>query len=238
MEIPVTGTLKFSVEGTATSGSDYVDLPCTPTTPCSVPVNGTSVNIDVTLMNDTDVSEEIESIILQLEPGLGYQVGALNRHTIFIIDDDALWRGSLEIDSGLVPITMALVNGGSGYTGSITSDGLGTFPLDPQGDPQTWSATVSLTDTTFSASVDPITMPAASSGAIDTSFSRTFTFSADEGGSPTEHLVAPRVIRGDFLEDRSFPGQVHLDHTLAGFFSLMKEIPIPSTFEAPLEDVP
>ena len=76
-------TLRYSVGGTASSGSDYSPLSGTVT----VSSGASSVNIPVTIIDD-DVQESSETIILTLTADSGYTVGSTGKHTLTITAND------------------------------------------------------------------------------------------------------------------------------------------------------
>ena len=76
-------TVKYTVGGTATAGSDYTALSGTVT----VPAGATTAAIPVTLIDDT-VPESDETVVLTLAPPAGYRVGSPGTHTLTIVDDD------------------------------------------------------------------------------------------------------------------------------------------------------
>ncbi len=74
-------TLSYSLRGTAARGDDF----SAPTVKAGVGVS--SVNIPVMITDDTE-DEPDETVILTLEPGTGYSVGAQSTYTLTITDDD------------------------------------------------------------------------------------------------------------------------------------------------------
>ena len=72
-------TLAYTVDGTATSGSDYTALSGT----LSVPKDATTATIPVAIVDDS-LKEESETIILTLSAGSGYEVGSPGSHTLTI----------------------------------------------------------------------------------------------------------------------------------------------------------
>ena len=76
-------TLDYTVDGTATSGSDYAALSGTLT----VPKDATTATIPVTLIDDS-VWENSETVLLTLVEGEGYQVGSPGTYTLTIVDDE------------------------------------------------------------------------------------------------------------------------------------------------------
>ena len=147
-EVSFTGTLNFSVSGTA-SGADYV-FPGG-----SVAVNGTFVDIPVTIVDDTEMSEELETVVLTIEPGAGYGLGSSLEHQLVIVDNDAAWLGTMETRGGGVNFTMHIAHSPSGYTAQLVGGDDGTIPAG------TFPATIALSETSFAASV-PNVVPSVS----------------------------------------------------------------------------
>ena len=218
---PITGTVNYAVTGTAASGSDYGALPG------SISVSGGAVDIPVSVVND-GLPEEAEFLTIELRPGTGYSVGALNLHTIHIIDNDGTWHGSLEVAEGRVGIAMSVINATSGTSGSLNSDGVGAFP---QG---TYAATISLGTSAFSADTAPISLDAtASDWAVP--FQRAFHFGADTAQNADDRVVAGQLVQGAFTETLTSPGYPHLNRTITGRFTLVKDPVTSSSFLPVLE---
>jgi len=249
--VPVTTTVNISIDpaGTATSGGDF-----TPPAPSWGVAGASSVVIPVSIQNDGEVGEPIESFTLIIEPGSGYQVGARNRHTVFIDDDDALWHGILETETGLgrVPLSVELSEDGGGMAAKIISDGLGSFPIGAY-DATSVALVLSVVagQSSFDADVTAIPM-AASATDLGVSFTRAFSFHSDDsrtcddlstpctsdgdcGGVclPTENIVSPTFLRGTFTETVVFSTAPNLNRTVSGWFTLTKTVP-PGPVNGPL----
>jgi len=81
---PSTGlTVRYTVGGTASAGSDYQALSGV----LNIPANATSAVIPVAVIDD-DRSESSETIVLTLGQSSGYVVGTQNSATMTIADDD------------------------------------------------------------------------------------------------------------------------------------------------------
>ena len=76
-------TLSYTVDGTATSGSDYTALSGT----LSVPKDATTATIPVALIDD-GANEDAETVVLTLSAGSGYEVGSPGTHTLTIAASD------------------------------------------------------------------------------------------------------------------------------------------------------
>ena len=82
--VPATAlTLKYTVSGTATSGSDFTSIG----TSVSVPSGSSTVDISVPIRDDS-ADEVDETVIITLAAGSHYTVGTANAHTLTITDND------------------------------------------------------------------------------------------------------------------------------------------------------
>ncbi|MXZ17072.1 MAG: hypothetical protein F4Y81_02425, partial [Rhodothermaceae bacterium] len=83
---PVSGfTLNYSVlDGTATGGSDYT---INNSWTVSVPALATSVNIPVKIIDDAEIEPD-ETLLLQLELGVGYNMRNPTEHELTIVDNE------------------------------------------------------------------------------------------------------------------------------------------------------
>ena len=94
-------TLKYTVGGTATPGSDYETLSGT----LAVSAGAASATIPVTLLAD-NVQEDLETVVLTLAPGTGYELASPGIHTLTI--------GTVPTVSFPVPL-------------AVTSESVGTY---------------------------------------------------------------------------------------------------------------
>ena len=76
-------TVKYTVGGTATAGSDYTALSGT----VSVPKGATTATIPVTVIDD-GVGEDGETVVLKLTGNSGYGVASADTHTLTIVDNE------------------------------------------------------------------------------------------------------------------------------------------------------
>ena len=76
-------TVKYTVRGKATAGSDYTALSGT----VAVAAGATTAVIPVTIVDDS-VGENTESVVLTLAANSGYGVGSSRTHVLTIVDDD------------------------------------------------------------------------------------------------------------------------------------------------------
>jgi hypothetical protein len=79
------GDISYVVKGTATAGADYSVLGGT------IAVHGHTAVLDITLVDDL-ILEEVDSLTVTLIPKAGYQIGFAQQHTMFIVDNDAVWE--------------------------------------------------------------------------------------------------------------------------------------------------
>ena len=94
-------TLGYAVTGTATSGADYTALSGS----IAVSASATSVDIPVAITDDI-AGETDETVVLTLNAGSGYTVGAPDEHTLTIRDDDgAPATPVVTIGAGTSPVT-------------------------------------------------------------------------------------------------------------------------------------
>lgn len=80
----VSRDINISITGTATNGTDYTTI----ISPVSFPAGQSSVQIPVQVINDV-VVEPTETIIITIEEGTGYAIGASSSATMNILDNDA-----------------------------------------------------------------------------------------------------------------------------------------------------
>ena len=135
-------TLAYTVDGTATSGSDYTALSGT----LSVPKDATTATIPVAIVDDS-LKEESETIILTLSAGSGYEVGSPGSHTLTIAASNPPvasfasasqtvqeGSGTSDVTVNLSPapaadITLAYTVGGTATSGSDYTALSGTLPV-------------------------------------------------------------------------------------------------------------
>lgn len=219
-------TLNYTVEGSATAGVDY-------STPSgTLTLAGSTASIPIILLDDAELDEELELLIISIETGSCYQTGAFSQHSLHILDNDRTWYGTLDAGGDLLGFQLEVVRTGSSATATLVSDGSGTLP------PGSWVDTsYGHDDTTFSLAIEPV-LVAAPTTAFAARFSRTFSFSATDG-SPGQ-AVEPTVVRGSYTEflTATDPGAAHLSTTITGTFSLLEGLPVPSSWEPPLDPSP
>ena len=125
-------TLSYTVDGTATSGSDYTALSGTVT----VPKDATTATLPVTLIDD-GAHESSETVVLTLAAGSDYAVGSPDTHTLTIAANDpptasfASASQSVDEDSGTSNVTVNLSPApATDITLAYTVDGTATSGSD------------------------------------------------------------------------------------------------------------
>ena len=137
--------LNYTLDGTATAGSDYTALSGTVT----VPEGATTATILVTVIDDS-VPEDGETVVLTLSGGSDYQVGSPGKHTLTIATSDppvvsfaSAWRWvgeevgthNVEVRLNKAPpadLTLAYTVGGNATAGSDYTALSGTVTV-PEG---------------------------------------------------------------------------------------------------------
>ncbi len=244
-----TGTLRYSVGGSAKPGDDYEELNG------AIAVNGRSVSIPITIKddgimdksdgNDDTKVRKVETIVLTLfyDSNSKYVPGSLPEHTVYLFDNDAVWDGSILYNSAAMHFQMRIFQDSNGLRGSIITDGFGIIPSNPDSDElieidgealSKWPASsMAAGSTTFDAVVDEIIIPKAKTQ-LDKKMERTFTFHAD--GTKANNSVDLRsLIIGSVTEKMSFTDQPQLTRELSGNFMLLREIPVIEARQPDLE---
>lgn len=217
-----TGTLGISVSGTAVEGTDYQTLPR------SFTMDRTSVEIPITLIDD-DVVEDVKTIVLTFsyEDNNGSKtipLGAPADYTVYIVDNDSLWRGTINNNGIALHFQMKIIQVGSETKGYLVTDGYGIIPQNGTGaDPNEWPATtMTLRNGLFNATVDSVAIPMALT-LTNVDLKREFVFQAASGQG--NHIVKPdSEIRGTVTESIKSSSETYLNRTITGSFTLLKQI--------------
>jgi hypothetical protein len=210
LELPVDGTLQYTIGGTATPDVDYVALGGT------IAVNGTTAQIPISIIDDTELGEPLETVILTLVQASGYGLGATVQHRLNIVDNDAAWQGTLESEAGSVQFKLDLVHSPAGWTASLVGEAEGTYP------PGQFPASVAFVPgTDFSADVDPIVMDA-STTSFGVPITRTLELNPSDLGS-TSLTVGPSYIFGEYRESLQAQGRPELTREIVGRFTLVRQ---------------
>ena len=227
------GTVNYVVDNTslATGGEDFTVLAG------SAAVNGFEAEIPIRILDDLTV-ENTESIEIRILAGTGYVVGTPSDCTVYIEDNDAVWKGVVtrQLSSGLGFDLVILRSGGTAQA-YFRGDDTGIIPeSDPPG--QGWPAqTITVTDTAFNLRIEGIPVPDAYTSRLATRFTRSFEFHyrAPDKDTVIDALTefAGAVIERMIPENRAF---AHLATQIEGGFVLKKvpgDVNVP---EAPLVD--
>jgi hypothetical protein len=243
-----TGTLTYTVSGTAEVGTDY------PALAGSLDVdNATSVEIPISINDDVEV-EEVETITLTLEEAPdnlpGYYPFAPTEHTVYVQENDALWRGSLFrplADTAVtVDFRMKITRQGDTTTGKLLTDGIGIIPASdvPVTDEALgtgwteWPMDITtFSDTAFDATVQglPIHAIQSAGGTIIPAMTRGLTFTVtvpdpkDPNAEDNGHKIESDLMTGDFTEQVVYDTLPQLGYDASGTFFLQKRIAIADT---------
>lgn len=130
-------TINYMVGGSATPGTDYVILSGT----VQIPNTEQTATLTVTPINDT-VIENTETVVVELTPGIGYDLGNLGSRssTVSIVDTDT-FTASVDatndtanespLSNGIFTVDLGSVNTtGTAVTVNYTIDGTATAGLD------------------------------------------------------------------------------------------------------------
>jgi hypothetical protein len=222
------GKLNYNVSGTATGGSDYGPLAG------SIEVNGKYVDIPITITDDREV-EEIETITLTFDENSEYFPFAPTEHTVYVKDNDAIWRGTLAIPLANTGITvdfrMKITQQDGVVEGALVTEGIGIIPRNPADSPDTtttWPVTMTLDETMFSATVTGLPIPAMNTvkpgKLIFPAMTRKFEFTANE--EDENQQVEPNFIQGTFTETVECASAPQLAYATNGAFFLQRRIAV------------
>ncbi len=219
---PFTGTLRYTLSGTATS-DDFEEL--------SGEVfvsNSTQALIPVTVKENTSI-DPVRNLILTIQSGGGAAAGLASQFEILIQDADARWEGSFLSGAARIPFTLDLIR-----TGGVTQGFLigGPFGFLPE---ESTPASVTLTPTSFSATAANIAMPAEAT-LLELPALIGLDLIAVEG-EPEEEIGAD-FIQGRATLTTTFPDNTHLNTTAEGTFLMQRTPPPPSTREVELFEAP
>ncbi|MEZ5299120.1 MAG: hypothetical protein R3F11_00365 [Verrucomicrobiales bacterium] len=223
---PFTGTLRYTLDFGDGAGAQAGQIQ----------VGGaTTATIPVALGDDAEVGE-LRAFNLKLSDAGGiYGVGDNASINVVVQDNDAYWGGALSSESPAIDLgaRMLIARDAAGLTGCFKTDRSGFLPAntsDPDGD---WPlASLALSGTAFSATTQPIIVPAAESlyGA-DTVM--TLALAASGGG------VTENRLTGTFTLSSSVPSKPHLQIApIEGDFTFFRQAPVSAESEAPTAVAP
>lgn len=218
---PVFGTVRYVLGGTAAAG-DFVTLSG------EVAVNGSSAVIPITLTDNEQISQ-LRYLTLTLEPGSGYQLGAISQSTVNIFENDADWQGTLTLDDANVGFVLRVLGSNGVHMASVRSDGVGLLPTSEV------PASILLDANHFTLAASGIPIPAADTF-LDADVTLTLSLSAANG--VTNQLVTGSQIEGDATLRSQVSGKAYLNTTNSGTFVLMKPITAPGTNDVNLVNLP
>ncbi|MGI9240082.1 MAG: hypothetical protein ACR2RV_04745, partial [Verrucomicrobiales bacterium] len=202
-----------------------------------VQVSGTSAVISLAIPDNSTLDEIRQlSISIALGADTGYELGdgsgAATTASITVIDDDAMWAGTLQHKGEAVPLLLELVKSGNAWSGKILSDGTGLIPANSAGIPL---SSVVFTDTSFSAVANGITVAASDNNALSSDATLSFTLSANS--ATAGQSVSGEQIAGNASIGIAKPGSPHLNVTLAdGAFALVRQVVTPPSTEVELSN--
>lgn len=201
-----------------------------------VQVNGTTAVITLAIPDNGTLDEIRQlSISIALGADTGYELGGggdLTTARITVIDDDAMWAGTLQHKGEAIPLLLELVKNGATWSGKILSDGTGLFPANPTGIPL---SSVVFSETSFSAVASGIVVAASEDNALCSDATLSFTLNANSAAAGQS--VSSEQILGSASIDIVKPGSAHLNANLAGgSFALVRQVVTPPSTEVELSN--
>jgi len=226
-----TGTLNYSVNGSssATAGADY-------TTPTGqVTVQGTSVGIPIPVLDDLEM-EGVETIVLHLEEGTGYELGAPSEHTLYIDENDVAWQGIMIRDYASRGFTLEIRRDGATTEGVLRGDDTGIIPIPDPPDAGWPVQSIEITESTFSAHIESIPVPETYTARLATTFTRSIDLVAVTSEDQPTLLDTETHTTGEFTETLTpdSPAFQHLARTVTGAFIMSRAPALSNVPEAPL----
>ena len=207
-------TLAYTISGTATAGSDYTTL----TGSVSVNSGATSVDIPVTITDDS-VDDDDETIILTLSAGGNYYtLGSTSVHTATITDNDDPPADPVLTITGGTEVTEGTA---ASFTVSASPSALGSITVNytvtqsgafvASGDLSSQTATLSGSGTTF-------TVPTVSDSTDEADGSVTVTLNAGTGYTLGDTKTASVTVNDDDVPELTITaGSAVTEGTAASF---------------------
>lgn len=222
-----TGMLGFSVAGTAEENIDYYALTG------SVLVDGISVEIPVTIIDDLELEKQ-ETIIITLDQADPQDliIGVPQEHTVRIEENDAVWHGGLQVHNLSMGFEMEIVQDASSYQAVLKSDGHSALPAGE------WPVELKITQEAFSATIGPIQINEQDT-LLGTAFDRTIVLEATPNSDDEHVFELNSAIVGDMSDslEPQLESRKYLRTTIYGTFSLIKEPTLVPIFEPDLVDL-
>ncbi|MCK4565012.1 MAG: hypothetical protein KAU94_10115, partial [Verrucomicrobia bacterium] len=216
-----TGTLDYT--WTDETGTTYAG---------TVEVDGTTVVIPLPaafLDDDTGIGQ-LEHLVLVLDGGSGDLQTGDTESRITIEENDAVWQGMIETDSGRLGFTLTMLQTGGTFNGRIQSEGFGFFPTNAL-------VQLAFAEDTFTAVATDIPLPVFEDDP-ELGFINYLDLRLDAANRPGETNVGPDRIEGEATLVVQVPGQPYLDAAATGPFVLFRPPTAASTNEVPLQPVP
>ncbi len=213
---PFAGTLKYTVSGTATAGSDYGTMND------SILANGVYANIPINISDDDELENGTETLVLTVYykdgENLGYVPGVSTQHIVYISDNDALWNGIIENNGMALHFRMKIIQSPSGAEAALIGDGYGIIP----GIAECTADNVDFDSDSFTVVVDGIDVPNTLFGV---ELKRKFEFNANSGSEG--HIVQAELIKGALKESVTCPSEKgkQFEYATEGTFTLIRQIP-------------
>lgn len=207
---PYTGTIEWSVTGSASVGQDFVGGSN------SMQVDGISANITIDLLDDSTREQEAKTIELLLLDNGDFELGDFQVHTIYLYDNDRIWDGSVNNGFADYQFTLELIRNGGTTTGKLMSDGDESFP---QGD--FTLSDLLLTSSEFRAITQNIDVNSQEL-VIRQPMQRRLEF--ESNSSVSNSYVSEDFVRGGFTEliTATDPANSYLNRTIEGMFSMVR----------------
>jgi len=210
------GILRFAISGTASEGTDYQSLGR------NIQVEGVRADIPITIFDDFDMEGE-ETIVISLDPNQSDPnsvfIGVPQEYTLRIKDNDALWKGGLQVENLSIGFDMLIKQKNTLFLATVTSDGYGGIPSGE------WPVKITITHNAFSALIGPIAISEQDT-LLGSALNRTILLEAFPDTEEDHVFDLVSVIVGrmtDRIESQS-EDKRHLDTFIQGSFSLIRGV--------------
>jgi hypothetical protein len=200
-------TISFS-GSTATAGSDYQTISTTQT----IPANATTLDIPVTIINDTAV-EGSENLVLTVSSGAGYNIGSPSSQTMVITDDDSAPPPTPDVSVTLIDASIGEPsnNGTFRITRSVVSTSALPVTISFSGSTATAGSDYQTISTTQTIPANATTLDVPLTVIDDSSFegSETVSFSIVAGSG--YNVISPSSQSATIADDDFGPITVSVD---------------------------